>query len=59
MLKLLNYVVCLYLGGIMLWYADLLVNGGIPAPHDGYMWLHEAILTWMVLVLWADKWKSS
>lgn len=55
MLRWLNMVLCLYLGGIFLWYADLLVNNAIPAPHEQYVWAHEALLTWMVIVLWADR----
>jgi hypothetical protein len=55
---ILNYVVCLYLGGMALWYADRIVNTGIPAPHGWFMWLHEAILTWMVIHLWADRIKE-
>lgn len=55
MRKAVRIIVGLYLGGMLLWYADRVFNSGIPEPRGVYVWVHQAIMTYLVVKLWGER----
>ena len=51
--RVFQIVACLYLGLMSLWWADLLFNNGIPPPRGKLLYLYQAVLSWLVVILYA------